>query len=185
MKIPALYGFGLTLTSAVLSLVLFLTGLHSDVDKFIIGAAVGFILGLSAILFFLIKGIKAVRTETGAATGFSYGRAFASGLMIMVFAAVFSAPFNYVYFGYINSGYGETSIAWTTRFMEKANVPQFKIDETVEKMRLKSTPLRQTTNGVVGTLVIGAIASLIAAAVMKRAPEEAMPPELTEPPQAV
>lgn len=185
MKTCAFYGFGLTLTSAVLTLILYLGGFSSDVDRYFIGMVLGFGLGLSAVLFFLIKGIKVVRAAAGTAAGFSYGRAFASGLAITVSAAVFSAPFNYLYFGYINSAFADTTIAWTTRFMEKANVPQSKIDEAVESIQRKSTPFRQTTSGLTGTLVLGAIISLIAAGVMKRDPEEPMPPELTSPPAAV
>jgi hypothetical protein len=67
--------------------------------------------------------------------------------------------------------------------MEKGNIPQYKIDETVDKIRQRSTPLRQTTSGVIGVLVEGAIVSLIIAGVMKREPEETFPPELTEPPR--
>jgi hypothetical protein len=182
MKTYALYGFGLTLTSAALTLILYLADFHSDVDKFILGLGLGFVLGLTITLFFLIKGIKAARTEAGGAAGFSYGKAFVSGLMIAVFAAIFSAPFHYLYFGFINPGYTETTIAWTTRLMEKANMPQSKIDETAERTRQGSTPLRHTTSGIIWTIVGGTIISLIAAAIMKRAPEEAALTSLAEPP---
>jgi hypothetical protein len=185
MKTYALYGFGLTLTGAVLTLILYLTGFQSDVDKFLLGLVLGFLLGLAAVVLFLILGIKAARAAAGAAAGFSYGKALVSGLMITVFAAVFSAPFNYLYFGYINSEYTETTIAWTTRMMEKGKVEQYKIDEMAEKMRQRSTPLRQTTSGAIGALVGGVIISLIVAGVMKREPEETFPPELTDPPRTV
>jgi hypothetical protein len=185
MKTYALYGFGLTLTSAVLTLVLYLTGFQSDVDKFLIGLGLGILLGLAAVVLFLILGIKAARAAAGAAAGFSYGKALVSGLLITVFAAVFSAPFNCLYFGFINSEYTETTVAWTTRMMEKGNLPQYKIDETVDKIRQRSTPLRQTINGAISALVGGAIISLIVAGVMKREPEETFRPELTEPPRTV
>jgi len=183
MKTYALYGFGLTLTSAVLTLGLYLTGFQSDVDKFLIGIGLSFILGLVAVILFLILGTKAARAAAGAAAGFSYGKALVCGLMIAAFAAVFSAPFNYLYFGFINSDYTETTIAWTTRMMEKGKVPQDKIDEMADKMRQRSTPLRQATNGIIGTLIGGGIISLITAGVMKRQPVESFPPELTEPPR--
>jgi len=185
MKTYALYGFGLMLTSAVLTLILYLAGFQSDVDKFMLGLGLSFLLGLTAAILFLILGIKAARAAAGAAAGFSYGRALVCGLMITVFTAVFSAPFNYLYFGYINSEYTETTIAWATRMMEKGKVEQYKIDEMAEKMRQRSTPLRQTANGVTGTLIGGVIISLIVAGVMKREPEESIPPELTDPPQTV
>ena len=181
MKTCALYGFGLTLTSAVLTLILYLTGFHSNVDKFFIGLCLGFILGLSAVILFLILGIKAQRAKGGTAAGFSYGKALLSGLMVTAFAAIFSVPFNYLYFGFINWDYTETTIAWTTRLMEKGNVPQSRIDEAADKMRQRSTPLRQTTSGAIAALVGGAIVSLIVAGVMKREPAESLPSELPDP----
>lgn len=171
MKTHLIYGLAMAGAGAVLTLLANLLGWHNETDKFLVGIIVGFIGAFAIAIICLILGMRAVRNASGA-RGLSYGQAFKTGLLITIFAVLFGGIFNFAYFGYINPGYTETAIEWTTGLMERGNVPSDKIAETEAKMRADSTPAKQARSGVVAGLISGTILSLIIAAFLRRAPAE-------------
>jgi len=156
-------------------LILYLCGLHNDPNKFLIGAGLGLLGGVTLTIIGLILGIRAVRSERG--TGkFSYGQALLAGLAITAFSAFGSTAFQIVYSKLINPAYSETVIQWTQGMMERANMPADKVEEKIAEIREKSGVAYQVRNGLIGGFIFGGLVSLIAAAFLKRVPENTATP---------
>lgn len=181
MKTYALYGIGITLASAILTLVLMAAGFLTNPEK--LGMA--FLILMCFLLIILIVGIvmatKATRAEA-ANRGFSYGQAWKAAVLTVVFAAIFGCVFNFVYYSYINPNYNEVAMQWTRSMMENRGVSSEKVEKQMDEMRAKGTVERQLINGFIFTIILGSIIGLITAAVMKRPPVEdltqAAPPPL-------
>lgn len=175
MKTHAIYGLGMAAIGSVLILVLNLCGFHNDPNRFLIGLGLGFLGAIVITIVGLVIGIRAVRNSRGSGK-FSYGQALLAGLIITVFSTVGSSAFQVVYSKWINPTYTETAVQWTQSMMEKANIPQDKVDEKLTEMREKSGVAYQIRNGLIGGIFFGGLISLIAAAFLKRQPENTTSP---------
>lgn len=171
MKTYLTYGVGMTFASAVVTLVLHIMGYWSDPEKLGTALMIAFPVGLLITTGGIVLGTKEARAPHGA-KGFTYGQAWQAGFFVILFAALSGVIFNAIYFGVINPNFNEVTMDWTKSFMERMGAPEAQIDKKIEEMRTTNTVLRQVINGFVGAVVLGAIISLITAAVMKRAPVE-------------
>ena len=91
MKTPLLYGIGITFVTSVITLVSHLLGYWTDPEKIMKGLILGFLCGITVFITGTILGTRRVRAERGNAE-FTYGQAFATGLLIAIFAAQMSNP---------------------------------------------------------------------------------------------
>jgi hypothetical protein len=135
--------------------------------------------GIAIQVIAIVLATRQVRAAATATEGFSYGRAFKAGFMVSVFVAVVSLATNSVFFGLINPNFNETMITWTKNLMEKSGAKEEQIEKMERDARARGTLVAQLRNGMIGAMVIGTLASLITAAVMKRDPSDE---ELDAPP---
>jgi hypothetical protein len=178
MKIPLIYGGIAAFAMIVLALINHILGLSTDPDKMMIGAGVGSVGMLAIYITMLIIGTKAARAQRAPAEGFTYGQAFSTAILIVLFGALFTSVFYFIYYKFIFPNFAEVQIEWMRSFMEKMNAPAAKIEEAVEKMREKSTVVAAVRSAFIFTVCLGAVVSLITSAVLKRAPVE----DLSAPP---
>lgn len=181
MKLPLIYGLGIAFTTSVLALISHLTGLSTDPDKMMIGAAAGLAGLLFAYIVGIVLGTRRARLERGAA-GYSYGQAFATGMLISLFAALGGVVFNFIYFKFLSPDFAEIQIAATRSFMERMNMPADKMEDALAQMRVQTTLVSQLRGGFIFAAVLGTIIALIVAAVVKRPATNAaaeLPPAFT------
>lgn len=175
MKTYLTYGLAISFALAVLSLISHILGLSTSAER--LGTAM--IIGIAGLLVILTTGIvlgtKAARSSVPPNEGFTYGRAFTSGVLIALFAAAGGAVFNAVYFAYIHPDHAEITVQWTTSLMEKMGAPESEIERTVQDIRAKSGVVRQVLNGAVFTVILGAVISLVTSAFLKRPATEEIP----------
>ncbi len=106
-----------------------------------------------------------------------YGKAFLFGLLIVAFSSILLAIYNYIFNAFIDPDYVQRLMDatqdWTREFMSSKGVPQSQIDITMEKMESKSltTPLKYALQGILGSIIFGAIISLITSAIVKKKKE--------------
>jgi hypothetical protein len=171
MKNSLLYGFLIALSNFLLSLVLFLCGLHSDTAHLPTAQLIGGLGGFAFGLTFLVLGIRAARNATPSDQAFGYGRAVGAGFGIQVCAGIFSAVTTYVYGTLINPHLGEIILQSQAEKAEARGMTSEQIERMQGMTRMFVGPAGQAISALVGTVVIGTIIALIVAAFLKRSGE--------------
>lgn len=129
--------------------------------------------GLSSIsLIILLLGIffgtKVLRDkyEGGIIT---YGRALASGVIIVFVAAILGAVFNYILNVYIDPGLAEKGFQFMEqKFIEQGRLTEDQIEMFMERAREKSSPIKTSLWSIPWIVFVGFIISLITSAFIKK-----------------
>lgn len=179
MKPSVTYGFLIALAGLVLSLLMFFTGFHTDVEKFQSGLAkaIGMVLPLVIGIAGLALAMRETRSQR-TPENWSYGSAFGTGVMTALFAALFSAVTTYTYVAIINPNFSDLVYQAQVAAMEAKNVPAEQIERAEPMMRKWMSPVMMTAFGTVMGLIWSVILSLIVA-IFFRKPAAA---PLAEPP---
>ncbi|HTB79866.1 MAG TPA: DUF4199 domain-containing protein [Opitutaceae bacterium] len=176
MKIYLTYGFAIMLGNALVTLVCYLLGFHSDPDKVQTAGYIAALIGLAIGITATTLGMRAKRNTTPSTEEFSFGQAFVTGFMITLFAALPSAAFHYVYLAFINPDFTGIIQQAQTAKLEAKGLSSEQIERAQNFIRPFLKPAAQAVFGIIGTLSWGTIISLIAAAFVKR---PASPPAAT------
>jgi hypothetical protein len=168
MKTYLTYGFLLALAGFLFTLVLFLFGLQSDMEKM---QQTQWIVRLGSIAIgvtFTVLGVKAQRAAVPASEEFTYGKAFGAGFGVQAFAALFGGVFTYLYLAVINPALMDrVREAATTRIEQRgATGPQ--LDQIMKVTHLINQPVPFSIIAAIFTLVFGAVIALVVAAFLRR-----------------
>jgi hypothetical protein len=168
MKSYLPYSSFIAIGNAVITLVLYLAGFHTDPAKlqtanYIAGAA-----GLALGIGFLVVGIRAKRALVPATEEFSYGMALGSGVLISLFAVLFGAAFQFIYQSFINPGFADVLIQAQAIQLEAKGIPSDQIEKIAQFTRMMTKPAVQAVIGIIGGMIFSVIICLIAAALLKR-----------------
>src|SRR3954469_9319857 len=118
MKTSLLYGAAMAIAGAMLIMLLYLTGLHSDPAKLTMAQIVGGCGGLVIGIICITLGTKARRAEIPPSEEFGYGRALQAGFMISLFAALFGMITVFVYAKFINPEFADIIVQAQTQKLE-------------------------------------------------------------------
>ena len=179
MKPYLTYGSFIAISNAVITLVLYLTGLHSDPDKLQTANLVTTVTALCLLIGFLIVGIRAKRATLPATQDFSYGMALGAAVMISLFAVLFGTVFQFLYQSFINPGFAEVTIQAQTAKLQATGVSSDQIDKATQFMRMMTKPIVTAIVGLFIGMVFNVIISLIVAAFLKRKAVEQPVTEIT------
>jgi Protein of unknown function (DUF4199) len=168
MKTYLTYGFAIALGNALLTLIFYLLGFHSDPDKIQMAGFLAMPVVLAVGVTATILGMRAQRKATPSTEEFSYGRAFATGFMIALFAALFGAIFQYVYLAFINPDFAEIVQQAQAARLEAKGLSSEQIDRMQHFARMFMKPAVQAILGIIGGVIWGTVISLIIAAFVKR-----------------
>ncbi len=131
------------------------------------------LINLVVTIVFVVIGTKKYRD--GVLGGnIDFGKAFLTGLLIIIFASVLSSIYNVVFNVAIDPQYYDRTIEaskeWTSEFMMKRGVPDEKIEATLDKIDEKAKPsvFKMFRSGLVGSIIFGIIICLIIAAILKK-----------------
>ncbi len=176
MKTYLTYGLVMAIAGALLTLALFLLGFHTDPVKLQsaqwIGGGGGLVIGIVVI----VLGTKARRAEVPATEGFGYGRALGTGVMIVLFGALFGIATNLLYTQIINPHMTDILMQAQIDKWEAAGMSSAKIEQAEAMMRKMMHPAIQAVFGFIGGMCFGTLISLITAAFLKREATSAEPP---------
>jgi hypothetical protein len=175
MKTSLTYGFAMAVAGAVLAMVLYLTGLHSDAAKLTTAQIVGTVGALIIGAICITLGTRARRAEYPPNETFSYGRAFGTGVSIALFAALFGILTTFAYTKFVNPEFVDVIVAAQNQKLEARGLSSAQLEATEKMVRKMSAPPIQAAFGFVGALVLGTLISLVTAAFLKR---PAAPPAL-------
>jgi hypothetical protein len=169
MKNYLAYGFVIALAGALLNLVLYFAGYHSDLEKLGIAQAIGSVWGMVVAITCIVLGIRARRAEVLAANeDFSYGSALGAGVMVAVFAGLFGMATTYLYMDVINPGMKDLLVQNQVQKLEAAGMSADMVAQMETTTRKMMAPPLMAALGFLGAVMSGTIISLIAAAFLKR-----------------
>jgi hypothetical protein len=177
MKTCSLYGFIMAVALAVLTLVLYFLGFHSDPAKLATAKWVGGLGGLVIGVSVTAIGIKARRAEVPEAEPFGYGSALGAGVLISLVANILGAVFNYVYIAFINTGYSDVLMQEQMDKLQAKGLSGAQLDQAEKVTRIFMSPVPMAIMGLIFGFIFGVIISLILAAFLKR-PAPAGPPKV-------
>jgi len=175
MKSYLTYGAFIAIGNAVVTLVLFLTGFHSEAEKLQTAGYVSGLAGLAIGITLLIIGVRAKRAETPITEEFSYGKALGAAVMISLFATLFSTTFQFIYTSFINSNFAEVTVQAQIAGMQAKGIPSDTIEKAEGMMRMMTKPAVMAGFGFAGGMFFNVIISLIAATFLKRRSVEVPP----------
>ena len=182
MKTSVTYGFLIALAGLVLSLLMFFTGFHTDVEKMQsgLGKTIGMVLPLVIGIIGLALAMRDTRAQR-APGSWGYGPAFGAGVMTALFAALFSAVTTYLYVGLINPNFSDIVYQAQVAAMEAKNVPAEQIERAEPMMRKMMSPVMMTVIGTFMGFIWSVILSLLIA-IFFRKPATSVASPFAEPP---
>ncbi|HTQ31801.1 MAG TPA: DUF4199 domain-containing protein [Opitutaceae bacterium] len=168
MKTHLTYGFLLALANAILTLIFYLLGFHSDPEKLHATQFIGLVAAPAIYITALVLGMHADRRATPMEKEFSYGRALGTGVMITLFAALFGAVFYYIYLRFINPDFTDVILQAQAARLEAKGMDSAQIERMQSFTRVFMKPAVQVIVGFIVTVMWGTVISLVAAAFVKR-----------------
>ncbi|MAP54970.1 MULTISPECIES: DUF4199 domain-containing protein [Altibacter] len=161
-KIALNYGLLLALGTIVVSVIVYVLGMHMDQPWW--QSALNFIIMAAAIVY----GLKTFKKESG---GFlSLGEAIKTGLAISLVAGVIGSIFTYIFVTVIEPDFVTQLLDVTRENMIEQN-PQMTEEQLEMAMGMTEkfmTPWFMTAMGLIASLFFGFIISLIAGLIMKQ-----------------
>lgn len=168
MKIHLMFGFAIALGNAVVTLICYLLGFHSDPDKVQLSGYIALLAALVIGISGTALGMRAKRDATPSTDEFSYGQALGTGVMITLFAALFVTVFSYVYLAFINPGFTDIILQAQAAKFEARGLSSDKIEQIQKFSRMMMQPAVQAVSRFISAMIGGTIISLILAAIVKR-----------------
>lgn len=163
------YALALTISGALLNLLLYFTGFQTE--KLATGQYFQW-LGFVIMFTVLWLGIKAVREESPH-KAMSYGKGVGTGGLISLYSGLMSSVYSFVHFKFVNTEFADYQIALIRTKWEAAGMGEAQMDQAEKVTRAMMGPVAQAILTPVFVTIFGLICSLIIAAILKRAaPDE-------------
>jgi ABC-type sugar transport system permease subunit len=164
-----IYALILTISGALLSLLLYFTGFQTE--KLATGQYFQW-LGFVIMFAVLWLGIKAVRDEAPE-KGMSYGRGVGTGTLISLYSGLMSSVYSFIHFKFVNTEFADYQLALIRPKWEAAGMGEAQMDQAEKMTRAMMGPVAQAILTPIMVVLFGLILSLIIAAILKRpAPDQ-------------
>lgn len=170
------YGFAMALAGAVLTLVLYFLGFHSDPAKVQIGQWISLPVFVIITVICIVLGTKARRTEVPPNEEFGYGRALGAGVMIVLFASLIGIVTNAIYFSFINPDFVDVMVQAQSDKLAAKGVGAAQLEQMEKGMRFMMKPPILAVFGFLQGMFWGTIISLVTSAFLKRSATAEPPP---------
>jgi Protein of unknown function (DUF4199) len=161
MPVVQKYTLIMAATSIIMTLIMSIMGMSNLIMMSLLGLVV-----FAAMIVIPVLGVKEHRNNQLGGL-ISFGRAFLVCMLILALSIVVSTIFNYVYMNFINPSYVDTMKEGMTEMMEKYNVPEAQLEESLKPFEEMKTPMGNLKS-LAKSLAMSAVISLIVAAIMKR-----------------
>lgn len=169
MSTKFIYALTLTISGALLNLLLYFTGFQTE--KLATGQYLNW-LGFVIMFAVLWLGIKAVRDEAPE-KGMSYGRGVGTGTLISLYSGLMSSVYSFIHFKFVNPEFADYQLALIRPKWEAAGMPEAQMEQAEKMTRAMMGPVAQAIMTPIFVVLFGLILSLIIAAILKRpAPDQ-------------
>lgn len=174
MKNSLLYGFLMAIAGFILTLALYLLGMHSDPAKMPTASLISEVLGALIMIVCIVLGVRAARGAVPAEQGYSYGRGVGSGMGISLVSAAVGLVTTPLYVMVINPQFTEVIMELQRSKMAEKGLNDDQIEQALKIMKIFSSPGFLTVSAFLSVLFFGLVISLIVAAFLRSQP--AQPP---------
>jgi Protein of unknown function (DUF4199) len=161
MPVVQKYTLIMAATSIIMTLIMSIMGMSNLILVSLLGLLV-----LVAMVVIPVLGVREHRNNQLGGL-ISFGRAFLVCMLILALGILVSTIFNYVYMNFINPSYVDTMKEGMIEMMEKYNLPEAQLEESLKPLEEMKTPMGNLKS-LAKNLAGGAVISLIIAAIMKR-----------------
>jgi hypothetical protein len=168
MKTCIIYGLALAIGLALLSLLFFFLGFHSDVSKFLSTQWISTVASLAVTIACIAFGMKARRDQIDGGESFTYGRALGTGVLIALFATLFGSVSYFLYTNVVNPEFRDVLVQAQLTKLEASGTGGAQLEKAEKMIRVFMHPALQAAMGILMGLFWGTVISLIAAAFLKR-----------------
>ncbi len=156
------YGLYLGIASIVFGLITYYGGLLGN-------KAFGY-LGYLILAVFIFLGLKHYKEKEN--KGFMrYGQGLGVGVLISLVGGIVSGVFTYVFFAFIDPAKHQELMAVVQEQQMQAGVSEAQLEQMEGVMSTMMSPLSMALMGIVGSVILGLIFSLIISAILKKDPE--------------
>jgi len=164
-----IYALILTITGAVLNLLLYFTGFQTE--KLATGQYLQW-LGFVIMIVVLCLGIKAVREESPGKY-MSYGKGVGTGVLISLYSGLMSAVYTFIHFKFVNTEFVDFQMEIVRAKWQQAGMGADQMEKAEGFTRMFMGPVSMAIMTPIMAVFFGLIFSLILAAILKRpAPPE-------------
>jgi hypothetical protein len=168
-----MYGLFLALVGIIISILFWMLNV---IPK---STGAGLLIGLLnlAIDFFLLYYFTKRYRDDSMGGYISYGQAFLFAFLVVIFAAVISTVYSYIFNAFIDPGYMERVMNVTVTNIEQKmsarGLSAEQIDQIVARMehRMSRTPLKIALSSLPASIIVSTIIALITSAIVKKSQE--------------
>jgi hypothetical protein len=170
VKIPFLYGLGMAVGGAVLTLILYLAGCYDSVQAFQsstwIGIVFGLLIGATGLALAMRAGRNAQMMIPDGKWG--YGKAVGTGVLAALFAALFGMGFTFLYATLINTGFSDLLYQAQVEKMQAKGISPDRIEAGEKMMRKFLSPVVLSVIQGINSFVFSVLLTLVIAIFMKK-----------------
>ena len=152
------YGLILGAISILASLLMYIFDVNMFSISFAIFSFVGFLVAIPATVGVL--GCNNLRTKHAADRTIAYLDAVFACLVIFLIGFLLSNLYSYVFNNFIDPGYLKAQMQKLVEMLDKYNLPQEQIDETIAKSEKGFQPVRMLLTSVITSAVLSLIISI-------------------------
>lgn len=175
MKTTFFYGLVMAIVSILQNYIMYFLGFHDSVEKFRTGQMIGGILGIAIGIACLVLSVRARRAEIPATEGFGYGRSLFASFMTSLWAVIFTTISWVLYIAVVNPGVREIMVQSELAKAQAKGVSSDQLEKAEGMIRMFMGPIPQGIVGFCIGLIIWTLISLIVAAFIRRAAQDAPP----------
>lgn len=167
MKIALKYGLIYSGINIVWSLLMYVTELNRSEMSWVFN-----LLALAIPVICIVLAVKEYRLTVG--NGFiSFGEAFKNGLVVCLIGGLIAAAYSILYIKFIDPTFMDFMMQKQVTSMQDMGMSEGDIEKAINRSAKMQTPFWMFTWALVGSLFVGAVISLIMAAILKKPnPEE-------------
>lgn len=183
MKTSLTYGAAMAIAGAVLTLLLYLAGLHDAVEQLKTAQWAGTVGGIAIGVTCLALAMREKRALHPADSDWGYGAALGAGVLTGLWGSLLGMVTAYVYFGIVNPGFSDVILQSQVAAMEAKGVSAAQLERIEPMIRKWLSPVALTlTQGAMG-FVWSFLLALIVAGFFRKRPAASdsapVPPELS------
>ena len=163
MKIPLLYGAYLALGNLMLNVVLYLFGVHDNVEGLQTAQMPVTFVSIALCSGAVVLAVREKRALTPAGMSWGFGSALGTGILTIVVGAALTLATSYLYFAWVNPGLSELVLQMQLAQMAANGLAS--TPESEEMMRRFSSPIGLSFAGAFMNFFLGSLVAVTAAIV--------------------
>ncbi len=168
MSTKFVYALIMTISGAVLNLLLYFTGYQTE--KLATGQYLQWV-GFVIMIVVLWLGIKAVREESSQQS-LTYGQCLGTGVLISLYSGLMSSVYSYIHFKFVNPNFADYQLELIRVKWAAAGMSDAQMEKAEGFTRMMMGPGFQAILTPFIVVIFGLIVSLIIAAFLKRNPPD-------------